>query len=200
MSNSREKVQISSAPIPKNAIKDTIFGVEASWINLVQGAVFGFIPILIAILLNKIFVFYNPKTFLAIFGTLTVGMAYLGFAGIDGITLGDYIMNILNFKKNRRRTFYNPRVKTELRSSLINDDGSNSEMLPRKRIMKLVEEINKKVREGDQKVAHENAELYNEEDEEHSFEDDVELDNKTKSANDINDKGGFKLWKKKKSS
>lgn len=198
----KEKEQIISVPIPKNAIKDKILGVEANWMNLVQAVLFASIPLLIGYLLNKVFIFYDAKTFVIVIGMAAVGLGYLGLTGIDGMTLGDYLINYLNFNKNKRRTFYNPRVKTEIKSGLVNDD-ENTEMLPREKLNKLIENFNKKIKENDQKEAYDNMNTEDDNDD-FSFEDDIELEKEKTTKEEKGKKktkqGGYELWKKKKNS
>lgn len=152
----REEEQLQSTPIPKNFADGTTFlGIEIKWFNILQGIILGLIPVIIALILNSFLIFYNAFSFWMTIVVLAVVLFILGFTGIDGITIGEYLYNIMMFKKKRRRTYYNPRVKTELKSSIAGRKDK-TEMLPRDKIMAILDGIKAKTNLKDQEEAHKN--------------------------------------------
>lgn len=70
--------------------------------------------------------------------------------GVDGDSLFEFIARVIRFRKNRRISKYNPRIKTELEPDyLIHDD----KLLPREKLKRAYESIKGKVVGGEEKAS-----------------------------------------------
>lgn len=150
----QEKIVV--VPIPENfATEGTFLGYEIKMLNIVQAVVFAVIPFLIFGFLDKYFEpLLNVTTTLVIRVMISLGLAALGFFGINHETPLEMLIKYLNFKKNERKTYYNPRVKIEARSLLYKSD-EDGELLPRDKIIKMYNDFLEKRNLSDQKFAHE---------------------------------------------
>ena len=145
---------LESAPIPQNfAAGNTFLGYEIKYMNIIQAVVLGIIPIYVGYgIINKYF-YVDQQMLFSLVAVFTVGFAYLGFAGIDNVTPGEYLWNYIMFKKNYRKTFYNPRVKTEYISIFAEQSEANT-VLPKEKIMEFYNKFIEKRNKADQMAAH----------------------------------------------
>lgn len=152
MNENREKNIV--VPIPENfASEGTFLGYEINFLNIAQALVFGIIPFAFTFgIINKYF--YIGTTTIVITCMFALGLAYLGFFGINHETPVEYLVKYLMFRKNARKTYYNPRVKIEARS-IFEEKNDEADVLPREKIMKIYNDFLKKRNLSDQKLAHE---------------------------------------------
>lgn len=142
-----------SAPIPRNfAAGNTFLGYEIKWLNLIQAFILGSIPLYVSYgIVSKYF--YTDATYqFSITITAMIGFAIFGYFGIDNITPFEYIWNVLNFRKRKRKTFYNPRVKTEYKSIFVEKTEGN-QILPKEKIMEFYKKYIEKRNQIDQQNA-----------------------------------------------
>ena len=120
-----------------------------SW--LIQGIILGLLPAVINFIIlpsARINIPFEVKTILSIvFGFI---LASIGINGINDESLGSFLLTYLRFRKNKRNTYYNPRVKKEMKPSL-EEVRSADEMLSRDKAIifykRYKEEYDKKQRE-----------------------------------------------------
>lgn len=157
MNDEKEIETPVTVPIPKNFAADgTFLGYELKPLNIIQAIILGLIPFFVVFgFLNKIFIFNNYISLLAITGLCSLAFAYLGFAGIDNVTPLEYLLRFLNFKKKERKAYYNPRVKKEMISLSQERNNEASKTLPRDKVMKIYNEFLTKRNLSDQQKAHE---------------------------------------------
>lgn len=152
--SSEEKDRYVVVPIPENFAADgTFLGYEIKVLNIIQAVVFASIPFLIVYgIIDKYFV--TGTTTLVFTVMAALGLAYLGFFGINHETPLEYLIKYIEFRRNARKTYYNPRVKIEARS-IFEEKNEEAEVLPREKIMKIYNEFLEKRNLSDQKIAHE---------------------------------------------
>lgn len=152
--NKRDNETIAVAQIPENfATGSTFLGFEVKPLNLIQAIVFGVIPILISMGINKYF-YVNILTVIGVTALCSIAFAFLGFVGIDNVTPLEYLIKYINYKRNMRKTYYNPRVKKEM-VSLMAEQSEANQVLPREKILKMYNEFLEKRNLADQAKAHE---------------------------------------------
>lgn len=151
---SEERERNVVVPIPENFASDgTFLGYEIKFLNIAQAIVLGSIPFIFVYgFINKYF--YTGTTTLVFTAMFALGLAYLGFFGINHETPLELLLKYLEFRKNARKTYYNPRVKTEAKS-IFEERNEEAEVLPREKIMKIYNELLEKRNLSDQKIAHE---------------------------------------------
>lgn len=173
MSNNKQE-RIIYAPIPENfAAEGTFLGYEIKLLNILQAGVLGIIPFLISYgLINKNFEIENGLSLFGVTALFGLGLAYLGFAGIDHVTPLEYLYRILKFKSRERKTFFNPRVKRE-KISLLAEQSEINQTLPREKVLKMYNDFLEKRNIADQQRAHLFEE--NELDEDTYFEEDFDV-------------------------
>jgi hypothetical protein len=110
----------------------------------------------------------SPVTF------FSAGLGYLGVVGINGQTLGDYVSDWLSYRKNKRKTYYNPRIKKEA-VFFLDEQKQDKEMLPREKIMALYSKYKAHSDLKNRELAHELEKEF-EQSEELYFEDDDEVE------------------------
>lgn len=153
MANNYREEARESAPIPKNfAAGDTFLGYEVKWLNAIQAIVLGSIPLLVSYGIISKYFYTDGVTQFSITLMITIGFAGFGYFGIDNITPFEYIYNIMNFRKRKRKTFYNPRVKTEYKSIFVEQTEGN-QLLPKEKIMELYKKYIDKRNLADQQNA-----------------------------------------------
>lgn len=199
--SSEEKDRYIVVPIPENFASDgTFLGYEIKLLNIAQAIGFGAIPFAITFgIINKYF--YIGTTTIVITCMIAAGLAYLGFFGINHETPLEYLIKYINFRRNARKTYYNPRVKTEAKS-IFEEKNEEAEVLPREKIMKVYNEFLEKRNLSDQKLAHELEER--EYDGEVFFEEDFAvvdkpieyMDKKEKKQKEKEDKKAIRMRKK----
>lgn len=127
----REETEPNVYNIPKNAF-DTgyVFGGLFRTRNFVEG-------IIVALPFLGIFAYGWTKLGWDILSTvaycviLCAGAFMATVVGVDGDSLFEFIARVIRFRKNRRISKYNPRIKTELEPDyLIHDD----KLLPREKL------------------------------------------------------------------
>lgn len=124
-----------------------ILGLSFQAIYLIEGGLLG-----IAAFLGFFFLFKNAfqmSDFGQIVGFSLVFAAILAFLGIRGINdepLSTFLVNLIQFAKNKRTAYYNPRVKKEAVSYTEERESSDTaqEAIPRERILALIEDIKEK--------------------------------------------------------
>lgn len=152
--NKRDNETIAVAQIPENfATGSTFLGFEVKPLNLIQAIVFGIIPILISMGINKYF-YVNILTVIGVTALCSIAFAFLGFVGIDNVTPLEYLIKFINYKRNMRKTYYNPRVKKEM-VSLMTEQSEANQVLPREKVLKMYNEFLEKRNLADQAKAHE---------------------------------------------
>lgn len=152
--NKRDNETIAVAQIPENfATGSTFLGFEVKPLNLIQAIVFGVIPILISMGINKYF-YVNILTVIGVTALCSIAFAFLGFVGIDNVTPLEYLIKYINYKRNMRKTYYNPRVKKEM-VSLMTEQSEVNQVLPREKVLKMYNEFLEKRNLADQAKAHE---------------------------------------------
>lgn len=173
MKNNKQETLIY-APIPENfAAEGTFLGYEIKLLNILQAGLLGIIPFLISYgLVNKYIKINNQLSLFGVTTLFALGLAYLGFAGIDHVTPLEYLYRIIKFKSKERKTFFNPRVKRE-KISLLAEQSEINQTLPREKVMKMYNDFLEKRNIADQQKAHlfEESEL----DEDTYFEEDFEV-------------------------
>lgn len=97
---------------------DTRYLIEA-----VVMAIIGFVlaKILVSLLSETIFALDFSKV-IVVYILFGGGLAALGMAGLGGDPVYVYLLNMIHFNKKKRVAFYNPRVKTEKKSALIESE------------------------------------------------------------------------------
>ncbi|GEM_PF-3313273 len=111
--------------------------------NLVEGVIIGLI---LAVIAGSITVYYEYGFTVNVITItiITFGLgALLGVHGCNGESFSEFIVHFLKYLRNRRVTYYNPRVKTEAKP-LISADGteqSSENMLPREKILAIVKKV-----------------------------------------------------------
>ena len=118
---------------------------------LIQGIILGLLPAALNYIILPsagINIPFEVKTILSIvFGFI---LASIGINGINDESPGSFLLTYLRFRKNKRTTYYNPRVKKEMKPSLEEVRSAN-EMLPRDKAIifykRYKEEYDKKQRE-----------------------------------------------------
>lgn len=152
--NKRDNETIAVAQIPENfATGSTFLGFEVKPLNLIQAIAFGIIPILISMGINKYF-YVNILTVIGVTALCSIAFAFLGFVGIDNVTPLEYLIKFINYKRNMRKTYYNPRVKKEM-VSLMTEQSEVNQVLPREKVLKMYNEFLEKRNLADQAKAHE---------------------------------------------
>ena len=145
----REETEPNVYNIPKNAF-DTgyVFGGLFRTRNFVEG-------IIVALPFLGIFAYGWTKLGWDILSTvaycviLCAGAFMATVVGVDGDSLFEFIARVIRFRKNRRISKYNPRIKTELEPDyLIHDD----KLLPREKLKRAYESIKGKVVGGEENV------------------------------------------------
>lgn len=123
--------------------------------NLIQGCILGIIG---ALLCYIIIPYFNLETSTIISTSIIVigGLTILGIMGVNGDTLFDFIVEFILFHKRKRDAYYNPRVKTEATSVVIESQSENRELLPRDRILALFEKYKDKIDEKNRIKSKEN--------------------------------------------
>lgn len=143
----REETEPNVYNIPKNAF-DTgyVFGGLFRTRNFVEG-------IIVALPFLGIFAYGWTKLGWDILSTvaycviLCAGAFMATVIGVDGDSLFEFIARVIRFRKNRRISKYNPRIKTELEPDyLIHDD----KLLPREKLKRAYESIKGKVVGGEE--------------------------------------------------
>ena len=143
----REETEPNVYNIPKNAF-DTgyVFGGLFRTRNFVEG-------IIVALPFLGIFAYGWTKLGWDILSTvaycviLCAGAFMATVVGVDGDSLFEFIARVIRFRKNRRISKYNPRIKTELEPDyLIHDD----KLLPREKLKRAYESIKGKVVGGEE--------------------------------------------------
>lgn len=75
-----------------------------------------------------------------VFIILAVGLlALAGYAGANNETFSQFIYHLFQFKRSKRIAYYNPRVKTEIKSVSESTDVSEEQLLPRDKIQKFID-------------------------------------------------------------
>ena len=121
--------------IPANYKTGTSFmGFEIKTSNVIQGVILALIPVVIGYGIVPKLIDFKIENMLSIVCFFSFGLGYLGVVGINGQTLGGYIQDLLNFRKNKRKTYYNPRIKKEA-MFFLDEQKENKEMLPREKII-----------------------------------------------------------------
>lgn len=133
MTYQEQEERLDEMPIPVNADFDfPLFGKAFTLKNAVEGLVLGGFLALPAFLLLK-----NLKTSglsLLVYTALTfLGGFLLGNNGINGDTLSRYLLNVLRFRKNKKITYYNPRVKSRKRF-FTEETEDDDYVIPRERL------------------------------------------------------------------
>lgn len=153
MANNYKEESRESAPIPKNfAAGDTFLGYEIKWLNLIQAIILGCIPLFVSYGFISTYFYTDGTIQFSMTMVITVGFAAFGYFGIDNITPFEYIGNVLNFRKRKRKTFYNPRVKTEYKSIFVEKTEGN-QLLPKDKIMEFYKKYIEKRNQIDQQNA-----------------------------------------------
>lgn len=171
-----ENVPIEQAPVPLNFLSSgtAFLGMELKFFNIFQAVLLAAVPpIFVFGFLNRYFIFTNVVTTITLVIAASAIFGYIGLVGYNETTIGEFLIDFFKFKKNKRITYYNPRVKTEYRPSYALLETEQAQLLPREKILKMVKDIQEKTRLADQKKAHEiaNAQL----DETILFEDDFKV-------------------------
>lgn len=143
------------AQIPQNFATDNSFlGYELKFLNVIQAIGFGSIPFFITYgVITKYIKFDNKLSVLSITAMFAACLAYIGFAGVDNVTPLEYLIWLIKFKKRERKTYFNPRVKKEMISLLVEQNEAN-QTLPREKVMKMYNDFLEKRNIADQQKAH----------------------------------------------
>ena len=154
----------------------SIFGFKINLRYAIEGGVLACIPLIIGIVivpktLGLSFSEILPTTF---FFVLLFGA--LGIYGIDNSPVSVFITDFINAKKNKRETYYNPRVKNEVMSIFSNVRPKDEQMLPREKILEIINKYQKQMDNANQKEL-ESESIYNKK-EKIYFEDDIGIVNK----------------------
>lgn len=122
-----------------------VLGFEIKIFTVVQAVALAAIPFIFTYLIIP--QFYNLNVYNKyIFGItmfFAAGLGYLGFVGIGGMTLGEFVVNFVNFKKRQRVAYYNPRVKREILSIFAEEEVR--EELPRDKIIAMYSQYKEKM-------------------------------------------------------
>lgn len=113
---------------------NSFLGYEIKTSNVFQGVLLALIPIIICYVILPKFIEIKFMDTLSIVTFFSAGLGYLGVIGINGQTLGEYIQDWLTFRKNKRKTYYNPRIKKEA-IFFLDEQKQDKEMLPRDKII-----------------------------------------------------------------
>lgn len=154
MSSENENKRIV-AHIPQNFATDGSFlGYELKPLNVIQAVGFGLIPFFITYgVITRYIKFSNQLSVFSITALFAACLAYIGFAGVDHVTPLEYLMWLIKFKKRERKTYFNPRVKKEMVSLLVEQSEAN-QTLPREKVMKMYNDFLEKRNIADQQKAH----------------------------------------------
>lgn len=131
--------------IPHNFVETgTLFNGLVRIRNFFEGLLLAALPVPILIQIPNM-TFTDRIT---LFVTCCGALGLLGFVGIDGESLTQYLFKYIRFRRRRTTARYNPRVKLEaVPDYLENKDGN----LPRDRILKMINSIrNRSVGEDDE--------------------------------------------------
>lgn len=72
-------------------------------------------------------------------------LAFVGIRGLNDEPISTFLLNLVRFVKNKRTTYYNPRVKKEAVSfTEERENNPAAEAIPRERILALIEEMKEK--------------------------------------------------------
>lgn len=66
-------------------------------------------------------------------------LAFIGYTGANNETFSQFIYHVIQFKRSKRIAYYNPRVKTEIKSVSESTDVSEEQLLPRDKIQKFID-------------------------------------------------------------
>ncbi len=135
----------------------SIFGRTYPFSRVRWALIFGLLPVMI-------FYFALPAAGIDFKGTarltlvlsLSFVMVLFGLTGINGSDAGQFLRDVIRWKRNRRTAYYNPRVKTEIKPAVFYGTGAAGEILPRERIEQLMDQFRSRVDENDRKQAEEN--------------------------------------------
>ena len=133
---------------------NSIYGFEIKTSNVIQGSILATIPAVIGFGIIPDFIQINPDLNLSIVTFFSFGLGYLGFVGINGQTLLSYIQDWLMFRKKRRKTYYNPRIKKEA-IFFLDEQKNNKEMLPRDKILAIYNQYKAQSDQKNRELAHE---------------------------------------------
>ena len=157
--------------IPANYKTGTSFlGFEIKTSNVLQGILLALIPVVICYAILPEFIEIKFLDTLSPVTFFSAGLGYLGVVGINGQTLGDYVSDWLSYRKNTRKTYYNPRIKKEA-VFFLDEQKQDKEMLPREKIMALYSKYKAHSDLKNRELAHELEKEF-EQSEELYFEDD----------------------------
>ena len=124
--------------IPHNHFDgQAIAGVMIKTRNLVEGIILAAIPFGLTFYFGKPLRFADKLTIACI---IAMPLFMLSVQGINGDSLTVFIKSWIRYLKRKRILFYNPRVKTEA-TPLIFEKQTSQQVLPRERILELVNKI-----------------------------------------------------------
>ena len=128
----------------------SFFGFKINLRYAIEGGILATFPLIIGfIVVPKLLGISLVDTFtVTFFFALLFGA--VGIYGIDGSPISVYIKDIINAKNNKRESYYNPRVKNEINSIFINK-SEGEQMLPREKILEIINNYQKQIDEKTQK-------------------------------------------------
>ena len=149
---------------------NSILGHEIKTSNVIQGCILAMIPVIIGYGIIPKFIDVDEVSILSTVIFFSFGLGYWGFVGVNGQTLGGYIQDWFMYRKNRRKTYYNPRIKKEA-IFFLDEQMSNKDMLPRDKIIQFYNKYKAHSDLKNRELAHELEKEF-EQSEELYFEDD----------------------------
>lgn len=124
-----------------------ILGLNFSAVFLIEGGILGIAAFLGAFLLLRNG-FGITDIGRGIGYSLALGgiVAFVGVRGLNDEPISTFTINLIKFAKNKRTTYYNPRVKEEAVSYADEQaqKDPSAEVIPRERILALIDEIKDK--------------------------------------------------------
>lgn len=159
--------------IPDNYHTGTsMFGVEIKISNAIQTIILVLIPIILNyFVIPSYFSIDRTSTVLLSFTIFCVViLGYLGLVGVNGMTLGEFVYIYLMYRKSKRKTYYNPRLKKELKPIIVEE--TTREELPRDKMLALYNQYKEKFDEKNRQAAlesemsgdYENSQIFFEDD------------------------------------
>lgn len=128
-----EEEKIDVFPVPENIDYDLNIGnFSFQFRRVVEGLLIA--VVLLAITYFCAMLMRIKPTYMIALLVFSAGFGLaIGVAGINGDSISNYLLSAIKFRNNRRTAFYNPRVKSDLKS-FTDDNKEDDYVIPRERL------------------------------------------------------------------
>lgn len=132
----------------------SIFGRTYPFSRVRWAVIFGFLPVMIFYyVLPECGISFKGTARLTLVLSLCFVMVLFGLSGINDSDAGQFIRDVIRWRRNRRTAYYNPRIKTEIRPAVFSGTAGAGEILPRERIEQMMEQFKSRMDENDRRHA-----------------------------------------------